>query len=488
MQRPHFQTTAPKGVDAIAKTMLLPHDRAPMRLPTFPNLERTAVCNFEVNLSTNSSTFGHSTLLGTLSRNAACPLWLEKKLPSTDEGRASATYILETPYAGTDHHALEHPYIYATGDFVPIGWDGQQEWVYMPLNKTNGTQGMGIWNYASNTIVADMTTLDRNGVYRTHKLSLTSGANVLASTYFTDVWMCFNTLTIPPDTPASRIAVYPLPNVTLLLPAYRPPEADVSSAPYTNSRVTSLACLASNVSRVQVKQGTVTAARLSAEGKAFWSVSEEDFTSVHPADRYYGPSENGLYVVAPPTQESEVLRDQARKKFRVIAMSATGFTVEGEHYSPVVDPDTDAPFMAFMFQEETGIDETLLAITTDIHIEFRTSSPLFQVGISCVPLEQYHAAQLVVAQTGYFFENPTHWADLALSIARIATRVIPLVMPNTRIATVARAAAMLLPRKPPPRPMIQKQMVRPQRAQGQARKRTTSRGRKSRVRRGRNKA
>lgn len=486
MQRPNFRTTAPKGVDAIAKTILLPHDRAPMRLPTFPNLERTAVCNFEVNLSTNSATLGLPTLLGTVCRNAACPLWIERKIPNTDEGRASVTCIIKTPVTGGEHHQQEHPYIEACGDYAPVGWDGRREWVYFPTDKVTGTTAMGIWNYASASIVADITSVDKFGEIRTHKENLSPGDNTLAITWQTDSWLCFNTLTIPPTTNAAAIAIYPRTNVTILSPAFAPPEASVSAAPYTSSRMTSLAVLASNVSRVQVKQGTVTAARLSSEGRAFWAVDEEDFTSVHPADRYFGPAENGLYIVAPPTQESEVMRDHVRRKDRVAAMSQNGYSYTGSVWAPLVDPDTDSTFMAFMFQEETGIDETLLAITVDMHLEFRTSSPLFQVGISCVPLEQYHAAQLVVAQTGYFFENPTHWADLAVSIAKIATRVIPLVMPNTRLATVARAAALLLPRQAPPRPMIQKQMVRPPRKTGQQKRTTSARGRKPRVRRARN--
>lgn len=467
MQRPTMRPRGPSTtVTNLAKTILLPHDKPPCRLPTFPNLERTAVCNFETNVSTNSSNYGSATRRAALLREPAAPFWLDRKVANSSAGRATGAYMWSGTTTATFLDAQE-PAIIATGDLAVIGNDGDSDWAFLPLDQTNNLQAYR-FDYTTDdpavpTINVSYTLLYQDGTKRVFndQLSHAAGGTIFINTLYSNCWFRLDAVRIPGHVGTWQLVAYPLQETRILAPAYPPPQTETSTAPYCSSRVTALSLLSSNVSRVQIKQGTITAARFSAVTPAFWSFTETEFQNVHPADRYYGPSENGLYVVAPPTQESEVLRDHVRLTARIVSVDTNNHVTEGTLWAPMVNPDSDSPFMAVIYQEEQSVDETLFAFTTDIHLEFRTSSPLFQVGISTVPLEQYHAAQLVVAQTGYFYENPTHWTELALKIASIAARVVPVLLPGTRIATVARAAQLLLPRQAASRNMTQKQMVRP---------------------------
>jgi len=61
--------------------------------------------------------------------------------------------------------------------------------------------------------------------------------------------------------------------------------------------------------------------------------------------------------------------------------------------------------MAFI---NPGANPGALAVNISWHIEFRTTSALFQIGMSPLTLESLHQAQLALSQVGFFFDNPDH--------------------------------------------------------------------------------
>lgn len=447
----------------IAKTILLPHENAPLRLPTFPNLERTAVCGFETNITTATYQHGLRAQRHVLHREPAAPLWIDQKVTDDDASRARYCYITGPLPAG---HSV-NPKLYYAGRLAPVGTAGGTEWMYFPcvFDGTNlTTQAMRVIAQVASTV--SYTVLLPDGETKSETYTVPAGG----TGYFlplTAVDTCWVRLDSVEAAAATRLTVVPVAGAVCLWPAYSPPQVDISTSPYMSTRVTALSLLSTNVSRVQLKQGTITAARFSAIRPAFWSAVAADVAGVHPAERYYGAAENGSYVVAPPTQDSEEFRDTVRQYLQPAALSTTG-VVSGatQGYNALVNNDTDDPFLFVLVEQESNVlDETLMALTVDIHLEFRTSSPLFQVGISTIPLEQYHAAQMVIAQAGYFYENQTHWWDLAGKIAGLAARVIPILFPTSRAATVvgavARAGKILMNPKPPRRDMSQKQMLKP---------------------------
>jgi hypothetical protein len=253
----------------------------------------------------------------------------------------------------------------------------------------------------------------------------------------------------------------------VLLPAFSPLESTTSVAPYSNSRATAAALLLTNVSKVQVKQGTIQAARLQNRTDKFWSWSKPTLSVVHPSERYYGAAEVGAYTYTAPTQSSERFRDSVKSYSLYTTFNPPAISTDVV-YVPAPFIDCDDPFNALLIEEDAvAVDETLFAVTCDLHIEFRTSSSLFAIGVSGMPLEQYHACQLALAQTGYFFENSTHWANLASLVMRGLRVALPVVAPGlvgpaNAISTLYNAGKSIMMRtKRNTNTMKQKQMVMP---------------------------
>lgn len=466
------------NLSTIAKTIMLPHDFPPSRVPTFPNIERTAVVSLESNTTVISTVYDQPTRRFVLLREPAAPLWIDDKLANSSVGSAVLSYQYSDVATGTN--VLDPP-LFAVGARTPVGTvDEVDTWLYAPVDPSTGTHVLSAFLNSNAAVSYDIEYITESGkrftatdlqANNTQRQSVIFEKSLSQSVWFRVTRIAHNT---GADT---RLCFAIDPGQRALLPHVVSLESEASVEPYRSSRVTALSCLLSNVSRVQMKQGTVRAARLSADRVAFWSVVQSDLDRVHPSSRYFGALENGLYFIAPPTQESEVFRP-CTLPFPLITSAAPGnVTVFGTIQAPVVLPDSDDPFLVAVTEEEATVDEAIIAVTLDMHLEFRTSSPLFQIGVAAVPLEQYHAAQLVVAQAGYMYENPTHWADLARKIVSLAGIVIPTLFPGSNVARVATAASYLLPRIAPRRDFTQKQMVKP----NQQRRRQQPRRKKVRV-------
>jgi len=396
-----------------------------------------------------------------LMRNAAAPFWMDQMVSDTDVGRAKYSYVFPT----VDDQGVDHPMPEYAGELAPIGRQGGDYWLYFPavFDGTGLTTTAMLVKSANRSSKISYTLMFQDGSQESYTQTVGTPVQVLNGTTVRPCWVRIDTYVCAEAGQTSSLVVFPSAGARALWPAYPPPQVTVSTAPYTSSRVTALTMLATNVSRVQIKQGTIMGARFSSLTPAFYSAVPSDVNGVHPAARYYGACENGLYLVAPPTQDSEQFVDAVMKLGQVTAVTSAGIasvSTNNVYYVPIVDFDTDDPFLAAFISEEVSVDETIMAITVDIHLEFRSSSPLFQVGISAVPLETYHAAQLVVAQAGYFYENPTHWRELASRIARLAGQVLPMLFPSSRVARAAGTAALILGRGART-DMTQRQMVKP---------------------------
>jgi hypothetical protein len=279
-----------------------------------------------------------------------------------------------------------------------------------------------------------------------------------------------------------------------LMPVFAPLESTVSTAPYDSCRANAVSLLLTNVSRVQIKQGTILAGRLQRTDIKPWAWQEADISNVHPADRYFGSAEVGAYTYVAPGQNTSNFR-QAGATMGLITKFQTDNTmllVQGTHYAPSFHVFDDEYFHALVVSEEVNADETIMAITCDVHIEFRSSSSLFQLGISAMPLEAYHATLLALNQTGYFFENHTHWRDLATLLVRGINAALPVVAPQfagpvralgaAAVAGYKAGRALVSTMRRKPRNMTQKQMVVPRPAPRRKRGNRARRARSTRRR------
>jgi hypothetical protein len=150
--------------------------------------------------------------------------------------------------------------------------------------------------------------------------------------------------------------------------------------------------------------------------------------SVYPKDRYFGALENGLYTFTLPDSGAEQYRDTLQGPTRsLIAPTWAGVPATAAVFD--LDKLAYANVIAF---NDIGGDATTLAITVDRHIEFRSSSVLFPLGFSTLPLETYHAAQMALVQMGVFFENPTHLGMIASIVASAVRSVASYAAPIAR--------------------------------------------------------
>lgn len=181
----------------------------------------------------------------------------------------------------------------------------------------------------------------------------------------------------------------------LFLPLLTPAEFGNSKLPWYATRTTAAAMLGTNVSQVLNKGGTVIGGRVSPNVLSAWDLTVGYLNRLHPAEKAFLPLESGVYTYCPPSTDMQNFWDYTMQPL------GSGLTS-----SPLFRLDNDALYNG-MYITAGSVAESL-AVTVDWHIEFRTSSALFQIGLSTMPLEALHTAQLSLAHAGFFFENWTH--------------------------------------------------------------------------------
>lgn len=219
----------------------------------------------------------------------------------------------------------------------------------------------------------------------------------------------------------------PLANTTLqvLLPFFTTPAEFLNSTvPYSRTRTNASAALFTNVSAVLRKEGTILASRLKSDTVDFHSFAASDINAVHPAYRYYGPLEKGLYTFTTPSATDLNLRDCI---YEWINTSGPFGSVRNV---PLFSPENVGVYNAIIFSD-LGSDSgtTQLAVSQYNHLEFESVSSLFTPGVSTATLETLHAAEVALVKFGHFHENPLHWAALAAAAKKALAFVAPMVAP-----------------------------------------------------------
>lgn len=209
---------------------------------------------------------------------------------------------------------------------------------------------------------------------------------------------------------------------TLFMPVFNPPEFANSTLPYSKTRLNASAALFTNVTAALSKEGTVLAARLKPTVVDPWSFSATNIDSVHPKLRYYGPLEKGLYTFTTPSGNVDTL-DDCRLS---LASNSTMNTTQ----RPLFAPREIGVYNAIIFQDLGSASAgTQLATSCYTHLEFESSSSLFQIGVSTMTLESLHAAEVALLRFGHFHENPLHWSAIASAATAILRSVAPMVAP-----------------------------------------------------------
>lgn len=502
-----FQVRNPlQSMVGLARAMALPHEHAPQRLPSFPALERTAVMGFNTPTKLQVSSTDTRVMLA---RQAAFPLWADRvpdgchfqvmdyamqagtgglllfhqpSYPIMNRTRTgstpgpvngfmtgngwSAVSLSVTapaiqctdsmPYLGVDKECGDSPFIY-----IPGGAS-----LYVQVNVGTDATGMRMqvmlerWLAPGEVVSTPMlpsTTSppSRYQVWTDSPYSPTVGvwvrpvsAAISSGTPSTAVWGSVIVSYLPaggttgivagPNSSISwSMTATTAVTVPTFLPLSYPSEFNTSSIPWSSTRLTAVAVLGTNVTKVMNKEGVALCGRLSPERVSPFNAVSNDLLTLHPAEKQQLALETGFYTYCPPSTDLSSFLDYSV------------WVLGNPTPIPVYRLDNDALFNLVVLQDPDG--GTVLSINLDWHIEFRSTSSLWQIGLSSVALEQLHQAQLALVASGFFFCNFDHKALLtriASSLTSAARQLLPAAAGAVHPALGNAANQILMSSKP----------------------------------------
>lgn len=495
MQKSSLPTTHPlMGIQAVSKAIALPGMHAPQRYPTFPALERTAVLGFSAPLTVNLPASGTTQML--LFRQAAYPFWSYVSIAPNATGRA--TWYVESPDDSANQVTYQSMPVsdmlveYSTGAVgaatadrigttgavgayplasgnVIMGKDSSH-FIHIPANST---WSIIVTSTTSSAITAEVTvhyetwqapgevttaraaemttvTLNRGVALETSIVQTLTGIWVRPShvqmvwasnsvpwkdVQVTIVWSARGTTYTPSATTRGSLAFLTAGgNLVTLFPLCEPNEFANSRLPWFATRTTAASMLGTNVTQLLNKGGTVLAGRFSPAVQNPWAVTTATINTLHPAEKAFLPLETGVYTYVPPSTDLQEFYDYTSTANGTLAPAV-----------PVFNLANNAMYNVLAITA-TSVAETL-AVTIDWHIEFRTSSALFNIGTTTMSLEGLHQAQLILNELGFFFDNPDH-KTILMSLVSKAKKYIPKVigMVNPVAGGLARRAIKFMDR------------------------------------------
>ncbi len=435
----HFQ--------GLARQIALPHEFAPMRFPSFPALDRTAVMGFNTPVSLSFTQADAPRNRFMLTRQAAYPAWADVNLTSetyalyssmgqvqgqfptpfkftawsvgdytsgtnrpTIVGAAATT--LRAPILGVDSGCLNTPFFYVA-----------QNWTISATLGANAAFEFG--TIVTGNLLRWTAPGETEVVVNFEQVLNPPNASVeILHAALSQGWYQLSGVNISPDDVSlfgAEIAVIvssgnlgfvagvvggsnPGGTVTVsgnefrsFLPVVYPVEFFNSELPWTSTRTTAAAALLTNVTMVLNKGGTVQCGRLCPQtyNPFGFTTIVTTLPNLHPAEKAYLPLESGAYTFVPPSTDLVDFYDYT-----------IGFSGTNAESVPCYRLDNTSLVHCMLITPPSN--ECVLAINIDWHIEFRTTSMLFQIGMSAATLESLHQAQLGLSSVGYFFSNSTH--------------------------------------------------------------------------------
>lgn len=429
------------SLSLIAKTIAVPHDYKPMRLPTFPNLERTSVMQFMSNSLCQAGLGSSGSARFALCRSPTYPFWGDAQLTEATAYRVTPydnSYTLSNSTRTTLADNFDkYSVVGGNTRTYPLGWAENKNWVYhargglsqvrLTFNATGGNIvfaiGIEIWtpdgvdskvftatSVPAGTTAIDMSVLDSNdrGCWWRPVWLSPNGASATGATV-TIGWCTGGSI----DSPMIGAGM------VVFQPFVEAPEFTTTTLPYEDARCTASSLLLSNVGKVLNKEGVVVAARLNYNSVEYdmFNIEQSTFDNIHPQEKYFGPLEKGLYCFSMPDSESSEFHPSLMRPSGVSALKVPIFRLDSLSYFTAI------------YTSEDPTEVTPLAYTVDWHTEFRSQSILFPRGYSTTTLETYHSAQMALSQITSIHENPVHLSAIAQAVAKAVRVVAPIVAP-----------------------------------------------------------
>lgn len=462
-------TNAPERVpgkvstlSSLSKSIVLPNKTTAQRIPTYPNVERTAVLAFR-HTATMTVPDNGSTVTGPYSDTAimlcgspGAPAWrtynctalVETRMMYIDGSAVSnipgAAWLTSGQAAPASSVGIGLP-SGLTSYSLPVGALAGERYIYCPpqppstsgvvrylklttagINITAGTLEATVrwWTHSDETAtevismdtVLASTTWCGKSATAYNRFAFGTIESIVTKT--TCTWtgsMIYREVIMGWSTTSNYNTfdyLSPTGVSTLMLPLMASqPQIDVSTVPWSDTKLTACSLLVSNTTKVMNKEGTVNCARLnlnigttvtgvgSSAGQVLNAFCPTDsvFSGTHPSLRYFGPMESGAYTFLPHSSETGVFFDTVQVGKYLGGTAYPAMDLSSWEYSNVIllkDPDATTP--------------SQLALTLDLHIEFRSSSTMFPVAVATTALDTYHAAVSATGRMCPFTENWIH--------------------------------------------------------------------------------
>lgn len=471
----NLPSTSPvRAMTGLAKVLALPAEHAPDRLPSYPALERTAVVGFNQPARLGLGAANDVKIM--LARQAAFPCWASTSGRTaeiagvdfySDLNTAGTAAVEDFAFTAQNFRPVSGPAISSpdrpgySGDIwdnYPVGFDAKTGLTpfaprfhgttcvivaataggyAVPSDMTVQVQ-METWVSPGETLLSTYSNIILTGNRSTQVVSFPAtsfsddaswlrprsvsvafaAATICPPQMVISVIVGATTLTHVPSTTTVGTTTSSGNSIGSFRPIVGPAEFTVSQIPYESTRTTAVSVLATNVTQVLNKNGTIIAGRISPGTNNPFLTNEAELMSLHPAEKAWLPLETGLYTYCPPSTDLAEFWDY------------TLTPAYGGTECAVYRLDNTSLVNVALLQSVGTTSNMALTVTT--HLEFRTTSALFQIALSGYTLETLHVAQLALAAAGFFFENPEH-DPVIHKIIRGVKRLEPFVAPAMKI-------------------------------------------------------
>lgn len=466
MRRVPGLRSAVATVDVLAKTQVDPHDHRPLRLPTFPAIERTSVLPL---METSQWTVSAGSAYALVCRSPAAPLWLTQTFSIAGSG-AYSRFTFPTGSGTTALPTINGESMSLTDFCVGIPTIGNVDWPTYTGLAVDPASNYWLWVppgayyflgfYLSGTLSSGAFNFEveytKNfSVKNTQRRNLAGVINGLTveSTGFSSTGMfvrplsfsctvsasgAVNIISLTIQSSSSNSFASPgAGTLSGLMPLMKaPPEYNTAPPIYASCRTNALSVLFQNTTAVLNKEGSVEAITIPLSSFDVTDIisTSLDFTglcaNVTAKCRYAGLLEKGLYTFTLP--------DARACEFRDCSQSVVG----GIGSAPLLNLDS-FDYVNLIRFTDYATPASNLFITVDRHHEFRNTTMLWPVGYSTIPLEEWHKAQIVTQSMTPFFENPLHLSAIANLARTAAVKLYPYLRPVAAAAITAARDKLL---------------------------------------------
>jgi hypothetical protein len=432
---------------ALAKVITLPSETLPVRFPTLhTGIKRTALLHLKQMKDIDYSPVVNPNQLFMLSSSAVNPVWGSVvptvtrlytwgTLPHLDTG-ATGDHELRLVTVNDTNTVPCYPFLQTSGD----GIRDFTSWVYVPAGVTLtisagaigassngqvriGVQTMKLYNGTS-TVTSQILQVAAPSGTVTPVVSTTTEALFYRFTGIT----AFST-SISPDT----IATISIGTERAFWPLLPLPSQSTLQPVMNSMRVNTASLLMTNTSAKMWRGGSVIGAVMDwSETNIFNPSTAVTFMGGENSTLFWSGDDaaKGCYTFLRPTRES---------------LRYSDYTVSGPtYYNDMADYQT-VNLISFNVDMTDG-KKFNLKLQHDMHLEFVTTSQVFNLGVTQIPINEFEGMLAAAESILPFTENPVHIGDLLKMARRVIAHISPYLKPAMKlgISGLSNAALALL--------------------------------------------